>query len=122
MENQPLKFGRGSFKYKETQKAANLKSRGVKRPNRKGGRMLLQEAKKEIIKAELLKAGYLEQVHKYLPSVMKAHFKVASMSKVGATGERKLMFETSGMKSSDNEQTAQSIGEVLAQLAAGQNK
>ena len=110
-----------TFTDKAAAKRASAKAKGVKRPNRKGKVTLINEAKKEIIKEELIRQGYLQEVEKNMPKVMRAHFKVAGMAKVGATQERKLMFEAAGIKKAkdDVDPTALTIGQVLAELAKG---
>lgn len=76
----------------------------------------MNEAKKEIIKEELIRNGYLEEVQKNLPKVLKAHFKVAASPRASATQERKLLFEASGLKEKEKEGVGTTIGQVLAEL------
>ena len=95
---------------------AHAAAKGVKRPNRKSRQQLINEAKVEVVKEELIREGYLKEVRKHMPKIMKAHFKVAGMAKVGATQERKLFFEASGLKKDDGVGAAESMGQIIADL------
>jgi len=108
---------KGDFADPEFRKIAEAKRKGLKRPGRKSRKTIIHEAKVEIAKEELLRNGYLEALRPHMPKIMEAHFKVASMSKVGATPERKLLFETSGLKQNKAaEDVAESIGSIIAEL------
>ena len=96
---------------------AHAAAKGKPRPNRKSKAKLINEAKKEIIKTELIRNGYMEAVQKNLPRVLKAHFAVASKPRASATQERKLLFEVAGLKSNDETDVGKTIGQVLAELA-----
>lgn len=104
------------FKDPAIRKKATEASKGKPRPNRMSKGKLINEAKKEIIKEELIRNGYLEEVQKNLPKVLKAHFKVAASPRASATQERKLMFEASGLKEKEKEGVGTTIGQVLAEL------
>jgi len=101
----------------ELGKRARAAAKGVKRPNRKSKAKVLHEAKVEIVKEELLRAGYLKEVRKHMPAVIKAHLKVASTPRASATQERKLLFEATGIKEDKGEDIGKTIGQVLAELA-----
>ncbi len=99
------------------QRKAVEAAKGKKRPNRKSKAKLVEEVKKEVIKTELIKAGYLEQVQAALPKVIKAHLAVASKPRASATAERKLLFEATGLKEKEDTDVGKTIGQVLAELA-----
>lgn len=105
------------FKDPKIRAKAHAASKGKPRPNRKSKAKVLHEAKVEIVKEELLRQGYLKEVRKNMPKVMAAHFKVASSAKASATQERKLLFETSGIKEKEDDNIGKTIGQVLAELA-----
>ena len=106
------------FKNPAIRKKATEASKGKKRPNRKSKAKLVEEVKKEIIKKELLKQGYLEKIHAAMPKVIAAHLKVASTPRASATAERKLLFEASGLKEKEDDgNIGKTIGQVLAELA-----
>lgn len=105
------------FSNPEVRKRATELSKGVKRPRNLGKRTLIAEAKKEIIKDELIRSGYLESMKPHMGAIFKAHAKVAKMAKVGATAERKLAFEAMGIKKSGSEEMGDTIGQLLSDLA-----
>lgn len=113
MKNNPTTFDkRPDIKLK-----AQLAAKGKKRPNRKSKAKIIEEVKKEIVREELLRQGYLQEVQANMPKVLKAHFKVASNPKASATQERKLLFQSSGlMKTEDEGGAAQTIGQILAEI------
>lgn len=101
----------------ELGKRAREAAKGVKRPNRLSKKKVETMAKVEIVKAELLRQGYLKEVKKHMPKIMAAHFKVAATPRASATQERKLLFETSGIKEDKGDDIGKTIGQVLAELA-----
>lgn len=101
----------------DIQLKANIASRGKKRPNRMSKKKIEIKAKVEIVKEELLRQGYLKAVQEYMPAVLKAHFKVASNPKASATQERKLMFQSAGIMKDEGKEVAESIGQLLANIA-----
>lgn len=107
------------FKDPKIRAKAQAASKGKPRPNRKSKAKLVQEAKKEIIKDQLIKDGYLDEIRASLPKVYKAHLKVASTPRASATAERKLLFEAIGLKEKDKSDVGTTIGQVLAELANG---
>lgn len=116
----PKKEPKHSFSDPAIRAKAHALAKGVKRPNRKGKKKLVEEVKKEIIKTELIRSGYMEALQKNLPRVLKAHFAVASKARASATQERKLLFEAAGFKKDDGDtDVGKTIGQVLAELANG---
>ena len=118
MEKQVKKKREAPFKDPVIRAKAHAAAKGKKRPNRKSKQQLINEAKVEIVKEELLRAGYLKEVRKNMPKVLKAHFKVASTPRASATAERKLLFEATGLKEDKESDLGKTIGQVLAELAA----
>ncbi len=117
MEKTPKKKRVAPFKDPVIRAKAHAAAKGKKRPNRKSKQQLINEAKVEIVKEELLRAGYLKEVRKHMPAVIKAHLKVASTPRASATQERKLLFEATGIKEDKGEDIGKTIGQVLAELA-----
>jgi hypothetical protein len=105
------------FKDPKIRAKAHAAAKGVKRPNRLSKKKLETMAKVEIVKEELLRQGYLKEVRKNMPKIMAAHFKVAATPRASATQERKLLFETSGIKEKEDDNIGKTIGQVLAELA-----
>ena len=106
-----------SFKDPVILAKAHAAAKGVKRPNRMSKKKLEIKAKVEIVKEELLRAGYLKEVRKNMPRVLAAHFKVASTPRASATQERKLLFESAGIKENKDDDLGKTIGQVLAEVA-----
>ncbi len=106
-----------NFKDPVLRAKAQAAAKGAKRPNRLSKKKIETMAKVEIVKEELLRAGYLKEVRKNMPKVLAAHFKVASTPRASATQERKLLFESAGIKEDKGEDIGKTIGQVLAELA-----
>lgn len=106
-----------NFQNPEIREKAISKARTSVRPksyNSKSKR--IQEAKKELIKQELLKEGFLQQVGAVLPQINKVLIKSALTQKGGAA-DRKLVYSILGMIEKDGKKEQQeTIGEVLAEL------
>lgn len=117
MEKTDKKKRVAPFKDPVIRAKAHAAAKGKKRPNRKSRAQLVHEAKVEIVKDELIREGYLKEVRKHMPKVIKAHLKVASTPRASATQERKLLFEATGIKEDKKENIGETIGQVLAQLA-----
>lgn len=106
------------FKDPAIRAKATENSKGKPRPNRKSKKEVIHEAKVKIVSEELIKSGYLELVQKSMPSVIKAHIKVASNPRASATQERKLLFQGVGIIGKEQKEAAQTIADVLADLFA----
>lgn len=91
-------------------------AKGKPRPNRKSVRKLTEEVKKEAIREDLIKSGYMEMVHNAIPKVVKAHIELASKPKSTGTQERKLMFQAVGLIGKEQKEAAQTIADVLADI------
>lgn len=95
---------------------AHAAAKGKPRPNRKSKAKLVEEVKKEVIREELIREGYLKAVQEHMPKVMKAHFAVASKKNASATQERKLLFQSVGLQKDEGNKAVESMGQIIAEL------
>ncbi len=75
----------------------------------------VQEAKQELIRQELLKDGFLQQVGSALPKINAALIKSASDPKRGAS-DRKTAYTILGLLKKDADEPQQTMGQLLADL------
>lgn len=77
----------------------------------------IDEVKKEIIREELLRSGFIDEVGRVLPKINKALILSASNPRFQSSADRKIVYSALGILGKDERETARSIGEVLAALA-----
>lgn len=112
-----MKKGTYTFNNPEIQEKATAKSHISTRPKTyHSKRKRVEEVKKELIKQELLKSDFMQQVGSVLPQINAALIKSATSSKGGAA-DRKLVYSILGLIDKDgNKEEPQTIGQVLAEL------
>ena len=106
-----------NFQKPEIRAKASQKARMAPRPKTYYSKSKrVHEAKQELIKAELLKEGFLQQVGAALPKINAALIKNASDPKRGAA-DRKTAYTVLGLYKKDPDEPQETIGQVLWELS-----
>lgn len=113
MEQKTYNFQKPEIQQKASQKArTSSRSKSYYSKTKR-----IQEAKQELIKQELLKDGFLQQVGAALPKINEALIKGATDPKRGSQ-DRKLAYTILGLLDRDEQDTRiPTMGQILADLA-----
>lgn len=107
-----------NFQNPDIRAKASQKARTAPRPKSYYSRSKrVHEAKQELIKIELVKQGFLQQVGSALPKINAALIKNACDPKRGAA-DRKTVYTALGFYNKEGIEPQQTIGQVLADLYA----
>lgn len=105
-----------NFQNPAIQKKASQKARFSARPKSYNSKSkILLEAKKELIKQELLKTDFIQQVGLALPQINKALIKNASNPKSGAS-DRKTVYSILGLLNKEDKNSDYTMGQMLAEM------
>lgn len=114
MDNKTYNFQNPQIRKKASEKAATSKRPSTYRTRRK----MVQEAEKELIKEELLKQGFVEQIGAVLPQINNALIKSASRPTSAGSADRRIVYTALNILTKEKEAgTNITIGQLLADLA-----
>lgn len=114
MQAKSYNFQNPQIRKKASEKAASSKRPSTYRTKRK----MVQEAEKELIKEELLKQGFVEQIGSVLPRINDALIKSASRPTSAGSADRRIIYTALNILTKEKEAGANiTIGQLLADLA-----
>lgn len=76
----------------------------------------VEKVKEGIIKEELIKSGFVQQIGQYMPIINAALIASASNPRFQSAADRKIVYSAFGILGKEEQGAAQTIGEVLAAL------
>lgn len=108
-----------NFQNPQVQQNAVLKSRGAKRPTTyRSKRRKVEEVEKELIREELLKNGFLQQIGAVLPQINDALIASALQPTSAGASDRRIVYTALKIISKDKEPESEyTMGQILAELA-----
>ncbi len=107
-------FENPAVRQKASQKAATSKRPSTYRTRRKK----VEEVEKELIREELLKQGFIEQIGSVLPQINSALIKSASRPTSAGSADRRIVYTALNILTKEKEAgTNITIGQLLADLA-----
>ncbi len=114
MQSKPYNFQKPDIRAKASHKAASSKRPSTYRTKRK----MVQEVEKELIREELLKQGFVEQIGAVLPQINNALIKSASRPTSAGSADRRIVYTALNILTKEKEAgTNITIGQLLADLA-----
>lgn len=108
-----------NFQNSEVQQKATAKARVSNRPvTYRTRRKKVAEVEKELIREELLKQGFVEQIGAVLPQINRALIKSASRPTSAGSSDRRIVYTALNILTKEKEAgTNITIGQLLADLA-----
>lgn len=108
-----------NFQNPEIRKKATAKASISKRPSTyRTRRKKVAEVEKELIREELLKQGFVEQIGAVLPQINRALIKSASRPTSAGSADRRIVYTALNILTKEKEAgTNITIGQLLADLA-----
>lgn len=108
-----------NFQNPEIRKKATAKASISKRPSTyRTRRKKVAEVEKELIREELLKRGFVEQIGAVLPQINDALIASALQPSSAGSGDRRLIYMALKIITKDKDSDSEaSIGQMLAELA-----
>ena len=108
-----------NFQNPEVQQKASAKARISKRSTQyRSKSKKVEEVEKELIREELLKRGFLEQIGAVLPQINDALIASALQPTSAGSSDRRILYTALKIISKDKElEPEQSIGQLLSDLA-----
>lgn len=108
-----------NFQNPQVQQKAVLKSRVAKRPSSyRSKRKKVEEVEKELIREELLKSGFLQQIGSVLPQINDALIASALQPTSAGASDRRIIYTALKIISKDKESEPEyTMGQILAELA-----
>lgn len=114
MESKMYNFQNPEVRQKATQKAVTSKRPSTYRTRRKK----VEEVEKELIREELLKQGFVEQIGAVLPKINAALIKSASRPTSAGSADRRIVYTALNILTKEKESVTNiTIGQLLADLA-----
>lgn len=108
-----------NFQNPEIQAKASKKGHSSERPKTyRSKRKIVHEVQKELIREELLKSDFLQQVGAYMPQINEALIASAMQPNSAGANDRKTIYNAFKILTKDtNEEPPVTIGQLLAELA-----
>ncbi len=108
-----------NFQNPEVRKKASQKAASSKRPSTyRTKRTKVAEVEKELIREELLKQGFVDQIGAVLPQINSALIKSASRPTSAGSADRRIVYTALNILTKEREAgTNITIGQLLADLA-----
>ena len=108
-----------NFQNPEVQQKATAKARVSKRPaTYRSKRKKVAEVEKELIREELLKQGFVEQIGAVLPKINDALIRSAARPTSAGSADRRIVYTALNILTKEKEASTNiTIGQLLADLA-----